>query len=281
MGEGAFWFVGRRYDELGSSEELVFGFVDEASKLNINTATLEMLQALPDMPLDFAAAIVDWRDPDSEPSPDGAESANYALLDPPYNSKDSNFETVDELRLVLGAGVELLYGEDVNRNGLLDPNEDDGDASRPNDNQDGSLDFGLIEYLTVYTNGLINPIAASVEVLACLPGLDEAMAYDLVAYRSGLVSDDLYASDGAWLDEAVDGGVPVEARDLMLISPESLVFSADIAAVGRHGRGFRRDLFVFDTTGDEPRIVFRRDRTRLGWPLGAEVREQYAEVDES
>ncbi len=276
VGEGAFWLVGRAYDESASSEQPVFGFIDEASKLNINTATLEMLQSLPDMPLDFAAAIIDWRDADGDPSPEGAESANYALLDPPYNSKDSDFETVEELRLVLGADDELLYGEDANRNGVLDPNENDGDASYPDDNQDGRLDYGLIEYLTVYTDGRINPISAPVEVLACLPGIDESMAYDLVAYRSGLTLEELYGLD--WIDEAVDGGVPVGALNLM--TAESVIFTADIAAVGRYGRGFRRDVFVFDTTGDEARVVFRRDLTRLGWPLGREVREQYAEVDE-
>ena len=29
-------------------------------------------------------------------------------------------------------------------------------------------------------------------------------------------------------------------------------------------------------SGDEPAVVYRRDQTRLGWPLGAEVRELYA-----
>jgi hypothetical protein len=277
VGEGAFWFVGRAYDETASSEEPVFGLVDENSKLNINTATLEMLQALPNMPLDFAAAIIDWRDADSDPSPEGAESSNYALLDPPYNSKDSNFETVEELRLVMGADDELLYGEDANRNGVLDPNENDGDASYPDDNEDGRLDVGLIEYFTVYTDGFINPATASVEVLATLPGIDESMAYDLVAQRSGLTPEEL--ADPAWLDEAIDGGVPAEALALMTLG--SGVFTADIAAVGKFGRGFRRDVLVFDNTGGEARIIFRSDRTRLGWPLGREVREQYTKVEAS
>jgi hypothetical protein len=275
VGEGAFWFVGRAYDGTASAEEPVFGFIDEASKLNINAATLEMLQALPDMPLDFAAAIVDWRDENEDPSPEGAESASYALLDPPYNSKNSNFETVEELRLVMGADDELLYGEDVNRNGVLDPNEDDGDASYPNDNADGRLDFGLMEYLTVYTGGLINPFTAPVEVLACLPGLDESMAHDVVAYRSGLADNDW--GDTAWVDEAIEGVLPTVTRNLMTGTID--VFTVDIVAVGRHGRGFRRDAFVFDTTAGVPQVVFRRDLTRLGWPLGREVREQYAEAD--
>ncbi len=44
-----------------------------------------------------------------------------------------------------------LYGEDQNRNGLLDPNENDGDESWPPDNQDGELDRGLAAYLTCWS----------------------------------------------------------------------------------------------------------------------------------
>jgi len=47
--------------------------------------------------------------------------------------------------------TEILYGEDTNLNGVLDPNENDGDVSLPTDNRDGRLDAGLLEYVTVYT----------------------------------------------------------------------------------------------------------------------------------
>jgi hypothetical protein len=47
---------------------------------------------------------------------------------------------VDEVRLVYGATLEILYGEDVNRNGILDPNENDGDVTLPLDNADGRID---------------------------------------------------------------------------------------------------------------------------------------------
>ena len=62
------------------------------------------------------------------------------------------FETTDELRLVYGATLDILLGEDTNRNGALDPNEDDGDQSPPHDNQDGQLQPGLLEYVTAFSN---------------------------------------------------------------------------------------------------------------------------------
>ncbi|MBE7558284.1 general secretion pathway protein GspK [bacterium] len=150
VGEARFWLVGRDPNE-DPDEHPRFGLVDEAGKLNLNTATREMLELLPRMTAELAAAIVDWRDEDDDLSPDGAESETYLKLDPPYNCKNAPFESVDELRLVYGADLEILYGEDTNRNGVLDPNEDDGDASPPSDNADGRLDAGICEYLTVYS----------------------------------------------------------------------------------------------------------------------------------
>lgn len=150
VGNATFWILGNDSDDSLASEPR-FGLVDEASKLNLNTATLEMLEALPDMTTEFAAAIVDWRDADQELTDGGAELSNYLLLDPPYRCKDEPFESVEELRLVYGADLDLLYGEDVNQNNLLDPNEDDGDATPPDDNADGILDRGILNYVTVYS----------------------------------------------------------------------------------------------------------------------------------
>ncbi|MBA7687564.1 hypothetical protein ES703_96028 [subsurface metagenome] len=59
--------------------------------------------------------------------------------------------TIRELLLVRGVTGRLLYGEDTNQNGQLDSNERDGDRSPPDDNEDGRLDKGLIEYLTCYS----------------------------------------------------------------------------------------------------------------------------------
>ncbi|MBE7502302.1 MAG: general secretion pathway protein GspK [Verrucomicrobiales bacterium] len=148
VGDAAFWFLGRNPESSWSNEPW-FGFVDEASKLNLNTATANMLEQLPGMTPEFAAAIIDWRDSDSDLTDGGAEDETYQRLNPPYRCKNAPFESLEELRLVYGADLLLLYGDDANLNGLLDPNEDDGENSPPADNRDGRLDPGLFEYLTV------------------------------------------------------------------------------------------------------------------------------------
>jgi type II secretory pathway component PulK len=150
VGDAWFWLLGRS-DTQTRPERPAFGLIDEASKLNLNTATVAMLEALPGMTTELAAAIIDWRDEDGEPTENGAEDEIYARLNPPRRAKNAPFETVEELRLVHGATIELLYGEDTNLNGTLDPNENDGDNSPPYDNRDGRLDPGILEYVTVYS----------------------------------------------------------------------------------------------------------------------------------
>ena len=148
IGGGAFWILRPGLDD---DRSMAYGLVDEASRLNLNTATEPMLSKLPDMTVDVAPGIIDWRDPDSEVSTGGAESEYYLLLAPPYECKNAPFETVEELLLVRLFTPELLFGEDTNRNGVLDPNEDDADTSDPPDNRDGHLDRGIYPFITVYS----------------------------------------------------------------------------------------------------------------------------------
>lgn len=150
VGEAQFWLIGRA-NHASNLKTPFFGLRDEAAKLNLNTATREMLEALPRMTPQMAGSIIDWRDEDDEISENGAESSAYLLRTPPYPVKNAPFDSVEELRLLIGAEPALLHGEDINQNGVLDFNENDGDASWPPDNQDGRLDAGIFEYVTVHT----------------------------------------------------------------------------------------------------------------------------------
>lgn len=148
VGDGYFWLLRPSASSDGSWS---FGLVDEASKLNVNTAGREVLARLPGLTAEIAASIVDWRDADNNLTEGGAESEYYLLLSPSYNCKNGPLETVEELLLIKGIDAELLYGEDANRNGVLDANENDGSTSEPSDNRDGKLDPGLAPFVTVYS----------------------------------------------------------------------------------------------------------------------------------
>lgn len=128
---------------------MVYGVSDEESRLNINQASAEEMAKLPGMTPQLAARIVDYRDADQNISPGGAEAEAYASMSPPYLPRNGPFTTTTELLSVLGFTRELVVGEDHNFNGLLDPDEDNGDQTPPEDNQDGVLDAGLSSLVTV------------------------------------------------------------------------------------------------------------------------------------
>jgi len=127
--------------------------VDEASRLNVNTASREQLLRLEDegMTEEIADAIIDWRDKNDEPRGGGAEAGYYENLRYGYRIRNGHFGTIRELLMVKGVAEQMLYGEDTNLNGKLDYNEKDGDESAPPDNKDDRLDQGWIAYLTCYS----------------------------------------------------------------------------------------------------------------------------------
>lgn len=143
-----------------NAKSIRYGVTPESGKLNLNTASEEQLQQLLtpllmaleiENPQELINALLDWRDADDEAREGGAESDYYATLKPPYRAKNGRIDTIEELLLIKGFDAIVLYGEDVNGNGLLDPNEDDGDASDPiYDNADGLLNFGIAPFLTVF-----------------------------------------------------------------------------------------------------------------------------------
>lgn len=148
VGDGSFSVLEDRFEEVPLDWS---GVNDEAAKLNVNVATREQLMKLRDMTAPVAAAIIDWRDRDENPEPDGIERGHYASLPHPYTIRNGPLRTTRELLMVRGVTPELFYGEDANGDGRLDPNENDGDKTPPADNSDGKLDRGWFAYLTVFT----------------------------------------------------------------------------------------------------------------------------------
>ncbi|MBN1436871.1 MAG: helix-hairpin-helix domain-containing protein [Sedimentisphaerales bacterium] len=128
-----------------SLEPVLYGAVDESSKLNINTATREAILALPNMTEFLVDQIIAARD---------NRNINFDELGDGTSSGDSQrrgFTTIRSLGQVPGVSESLLYGEDRNLNGILENNENDGDTMMPADNEDDMLDRGWLAYITVYS----------------------------------------------------------------------------------------------------------------------------------
>lgn len=133
------------------TDEIIFGVVDEASKLPLNATNVLQLMKVPGMTLPAAEALADFVDGDSIARDNGAEQASYDLLPVPYSIPNKPVSFLDELLLAQGVSAGHLYGEDANRNHNLDANENDADALFPPDNQDGTLSGGLHRFFTLHS----------------------------------------------------------------------------------------------------------------------------------
>lgn len=106
---------GREYPWEFAGAEVTVTVVDESGKVDLNGADLDLVANLIQavgaertVARKLAAAVMDWRDSDMLTQPEGgAEDADYESEDLPYGAKDAPFETVAELRLVLGMTGEL------------------------------------------------------------------------------------------------------------------------------------------------------------------------------
>ncbi len=377
VGDARFWLIGRAGDYQAQPDEVFFGLVDEGSKLNLNSTwvSADRLMMFTNMTLELAANIVDWRSTNGTTSANGDGPTVYSQFQPPYLCKNSPYETIDELRLVYPMDMGTLVGEDVNRNGVLDPSELDT-------NRNGTVDPGILEYVTVYSRepnslsgggqkvnvrsvssgstnllallqtnlssarasqvirnlGLVSaggsgqgqrnaggggggpapaqtrtfasplafyrasgmtaeefaPIATNITVatgtyiegrvnintapagvLACLPGLDAELALQVVNYRQQNLNN---LTSIAWIADALGQNNTSAVSALAAgdyITTQSYQFTADIAALGPYGRGYRRVKYVFDVSTGTPQIIYRQDLSHLGWALGRYERQKW------
>jgi DNA uptake protein ComE-like DNA-binding protein len=164
---------------------------DEGAKLNINVATRAQLANIPGMSPDVVDAIVDWRDTNDNVEGLGAESDYYTNRSMGYRPRNGPFRSLAELELVAGCWPKYVRGEDWNLNGRLDPNEDDGPRSFPDDKPDGRLDAGWSQYLTAVSrqspmslsgNEKFRLGGADPDTLMKATGVDDAQAKALIAW---------------------------------------------------------------------------------------------------
>jgi type II secretory pathway component PulK len=134
-------------------------------------------------------------------------------------------------------------------------------------------DFEQIEPYLMNTNtrGLINVNTATGTALACLPGVGIDTAQQILAYRQ---SNPPQTPTVSWLVSALGGNQTLINEIGPYVTAYSYQYTADIAAVGHDGRGYRRVKFVFDISSGTPLIVYRQDLTHLGWALGKKLHDQ-------
>jgi len=155
-----------------------YEIADEESKININLSKFpgdkeKFKKALGSLSSDFSESIInsiiDWQDTDSQlSSPGGAESSFYEFLDNPYQCRNLDFKTIEELLLVKGLTPTLLKQLETD--------------------------------ITVYGEGKININTASSKVLNAIIN-DETGSFGglidkIILFRKGPDTEEATADDG-------------------------------------------------------------------------------------
>jgi DNA uptake protein ComE-like DNA-binding protein len=128
------------------------------------------------------------------------------------------------------------------------------------------------------TNALININTASQAVLRCIPGIGaDSSGTDLTPKIISYRMSNPNLNTIAWLGDALSWTWQDNRAQIQQVGPwvcgRAFQFSADIAAVGHHGRGFKRVKYIFDVADGYAQVRYRQDLTYLGWALGKQVRD--------
>lgn len=132
---------------------------DESGKIDLNTASDALLKGLfqsaglsEEESAALLDAILDWRDADELPRPNGAELADYAAAGSKYAPANASFGTLEELQQVKGVSPALYRR--------------------------------IRSSLTIFSGQQgINPALASRMVLLAIPGVEAAQADAYIAQR--------------------------------------------------------------------------------------------------
>ncbi len=157
--KGEWMTDGRSYLLPFSRGECDVRVMGEGGKININQASEKLLRTIiGNLGLDgeqrdtVVDSILDWRDPDDLHRANGAENDYYQALPQPYNSKNGNLDSVEELLLIRGVTPDLFYGKKSSKDAM------------------GSV--GLKDIFTIYSTGeTIDINSATLPVLRFVLGI--------------------------------------------------------------------------------------------------------------
>lgn len=142
-----------------NGQSMQVSIVDESGKIDINTGNEALMRGLfrsqgatEEEAVALMDAVLDWRDADSLKRPHGAEEAEYAAAGLSYKPANATFQSIEELRLVLGM-TPALYQR-------------------------------LAPSITIYSrHGGINSQIAARDVLRAIPGTTDAQIDEYLKLR--------------------------------------------------------------------------------------------------
>jgi general secretion pathway protein K len=194
--------------------------VDEASKIDLNAATepflKNLLQNIGGLDAEAAQRLVeaigDWKDADELRRPNGAEAADYRAAGGKYVPSNAPFESVGELRRVLGM-TPIVFARIANA-------------------------------LTIYSRQPgVNPATASRDVLLAIPGATPVAVDLYLAQRRDALEQKLPVPPFPAAQAFAAGAIPVWRVHAEATMPDGVTFVRD--AVVRPSMDPRRPLIAF------------------------------------
>ncbi|NWF55267.1 MAG: general secretion pathway protein GspK [Syntrophaceae bacterium] len=167
---------GREYRVSFEGAEGIVRVTGESGKVNLNNVSDSMLRRIMaalglegearDIVVD---SIQDWRDPDDFVRVNGAENEYYQSLKEPYDCKNGNFDSVEELMLVRGITPDLFYGKK--------PKSQEAEESQEEP-------VGLKDIFSIYAAGeQVDINSASLPVLRVVLGLPVEVSRQIILAR--------------------------------------------------------------------------------------------------
>jgi len=230
VGKGHFT-VSFNYSD-GDASRIMYGIQDEESKINLNTANVNVLMRLLESTSglmrreaeELAYNIVDWRDNDSffQHAQYGAEDSDYRGKRFSYESKDSDFEVIDELLLVYKMNKEI---------------------------------FDQIKhFVTVHGDGTVNINTAPRQVLLAL-GVRSYVANNILSFRAG--ADQLAGTgdDNIFIQPST---IVARLSQLFDLSPSEIASLSNLVSIGQFVT--KSENFMIRSTG---KLVYRDRQTLI------------------
>jgi general secretion pathway protein K len=148
---------------------------NESGRINLNRATDVIIRKVVRYFLEAGEqrdavvdSILDWKDPDDLHRINGAENDYYRSLSEPYDCKNGDFDSVEELLLVRGITPELFFGKRVKG--------EEGEEQIPV--------VGLKDLFTVFSTAVnVDINSAPLEVILVLFGIPTDLAKRVVEAR--------------------------------------------------------------------------------------------------
>jgi len=179
------WITDGRAYELPSDQGVNdLRIMSEAGKININMVSETRLRKIiENLGLEgeerdtVVDSIMDWKDPNDLHRLNGAENDYYQSLKEPYQCKDGNLDSIEELLLVRGVTPDLYYGKWGAKNG-----EEETKPHR----------VGLKDIFSIYSMGeQIDMNSATPVVLRFALGIPESVSQLIVKAREEKMFDSL------------------------------------------------------------------------------------------